>query len=177
MEADVCWAARGRHHISGNPLINISIQRRFDSYPKRRGTAPIKELINRGVNVALGHDCVMDPWYPLGKGDMVQALFMAVHVGQLTGHQELASSFDLITTNPARALRLGRLHGVEEGRSGNMVVLDAKSEIQALARLSPPLFVIRKGKVIVKRSPATTVLYGPKGPEKIDPAQFLQESD
>ena len=160
--------------VVANPLINITIQGRFDSYPKRRGMARVKELLDHGVNVALGHDCVMDPWYPLGKGDMLQALFMAVHVGQLTGRRELVNSFDLITTNPAKALRLGRSYGVVEGRAASMVVLDAQSEIQALAKLSPPLYVVRKGKVIVKRSRTVTELMGPRGTEELDATELLQ---
>jgi cytosine deaminase len=136
--------------------------------------ARVKELLDHGVNVALGHDCVMDPWYPLGKGDMLQALFMAVHVGQLTGRRELVNSFDLITTNPAKALRLGRSYGVVEGRAASMVVLDAQSEIQALAKLSPPLYVVRKGKVIVKRSRTVTELMGPRGTEELDATELLQ---
>jgi cytosine deaminase len=160
--------------VVANPLINITIQGRFDSYPKRRGMARVKELTNWGVNVALGHDCVMDPWYPLGKGDMLQALFMAVHVAQLTGYRELVNSFDLVTTNPARALRIGRRYGVEEGKPASMVVLEAKSEIQALARLAPPLFVVRSGKVIVRRSPTVTELVGPRGTERLDAAELLQ---
>ena len=160
--------------IVANPLINITIQGRFDSYPKRRGMAQVKELGEWGVNVALGHDCVMDPWYPLGKGDMLQALFMAVHVGQLTGRQELIDSFDLITTNPAKALRMGRRYGIKEGRPANMVVLEAKSEVQSLARLAPPLFVVRKGRIVVRRSQSMTELLGPRGAEKVDVGELLQ---
>jgi cytosine deaminase len=159
--------------VVANPLINITIQGRFDSYPKRRGMARIKELTQWGVNVALGHDCVMDPWYPLGKGDMLQALFMAVHVAQLTGYRELIDSFDLITANPAKALRMGRRYGVNVGRPANLVVLEAKSEIHALARLAPPLFVLRKGRVIVERSRSVTKLTGPKGAEKLDVGDLL----
>ena len=127
-----------------------------------------------GVNVALGHDCVMDPWYPLGKGDMMQALFMGVHVGQLTGYRELANSFDLITTNPAKALRMERRYGVEAGKPANLVVLEAKSEIQALARLAPPLYVVRRGKVIVRRTPSVTELIGPRGTERLDLEELMQ---
>ncbi len=160
--------------IVANPLINITIQGRFDSYPKRRGMARVKELSKWGVNVALGHDCVMDPWYPLGKGDMQQALFMAVHVGQLTGRRELVDSFDLITTNPSRALRMGRRYGIGEGRPANLVVLEAKSETTALARLAPPLFVVRKGRIVVRRGQSETELTGPGGTERVDVGELLQ---
>lgn len=160
--------------IVANPLINITLQGRFDTYPKRRGMARVKELGRWGVNVALGHDCVMDPWYPLGKGDMMQALFMAIHVGQLTGHQELLRAFDLITENPAKALRITDWYGVSEGKRANLVVTDSKSEIQALARLSPPLYVVRDGRIIVAREPTMTELIGPKGKERVDVGELLE---
>jgi cytosine deaminase len=163
--------------IVANPLINITLQGRFDTYPKRRGMARVKELLQWGVNVALGHDDNMDPWYQLGKGDMMQPLFMAVHVAQLTGYQELVDSFNLVTDNPARALRITDWYGVAESKRANLVVLEAKSEIQALARLSPPLYVVRDGRVIVSRSPSTTELVGPKGrKETIDVGDLFPKS-
>ncbi len=140
--------------VIANPLINIHLQGRFDTYPKRRGMTRIKELLKHGVNVALGHDCIRDPWYPLGRGDMVQALFMAVHVGHLMGYQELRDSFDLITVNAARALRIESEYGVERGKRADLVLLDARDELEALALQRPPLLVIKEGRIIVRRSNA-----------------------
>jgi len=140
--------------VIANPLINIHLQGRFDTYPKRRGMTRIKELLKHGVNVALGHDCIRDPWYPLGRGDMVQALFMAVHVGHLMGYQELRDSFDLITVNAAKALRIENEYGVERGKRADLVLLDARDELEALALQRPPLLVIKEGRIIVRRSNA-----------------------
>jgi len=162
--------------VIANPLINITLQGRFDTYPKRRGMTRVKELLQWGVNVALGHDDNMDPWYPLGKGDMMQALFMAVHVGQLTGYRELIDSFNLVTENPAKALRITDWYGLTEGKRASLVVLEAKSEIQALARLAPPLFVVRDGRIVVSRSPTTTQLVRSKGAEKVDVCDLLPRS-
>lgn len=162
--------------IVANPLINITLQGRFDTYPKRRGMTRVKELTQWGVNVALGHDCAMDPWYPLGKGDMMQALFMAVHVGQLTGHQELIGAFDLITENPAKALRITDWYGLAEGKRANLIVTESKSEIQALANLSPPLYVVRNGRVIVSRARTVTELVGVNGKERIDVGELFEKS-
>lgn len=132
-----------------NPLINITLQGRFDGYPKRRGMAPISLLLTNGINVALGHDCIMDPWYPLGVGDMLQVLFMAVHVDQLTGYNDLLRSLDLITYNGAKAWRVSN-YGIEKGNDANLLVLNAKNEIDALRILGPPLYVIKDGKIIAK---------------------------
>jgi len=136
--------------IVPNPLINVHLQGRFDTYPKRRGMARIKELLQAGVNVCLGHDCIMDPWYPLGVGDMLQALFMAVHVGHMLGYSELIKSFDLITTNAAKVLHIEHEYGVEVGKRANLNILNAYNEIDALRLLGPPLYVIKDGEIIAK---------------------------
>ncbi|MBC7112454.1 MAG: cytosine deaminase [Candidatus Methanomethyliales bacterium] len=140
--------------IVANPLINIHLQGRFDTYPKRRGLTRIKELLQHGINVALGHDCIMDPWYPLGNGDMLHALFMGVHVGQLTGYRELLDSLNLITYNPARALGISERYGVEEGKDADLVVMDAFSELEAIRTMAPRLLVVKSGRVIIKTEPA-----------------------
>ncbi|MDJ0270626.1 MAG: cytosine deaminase [Aigarchaeota archaeon] len=144
--------------VIANPLVNIHLQGRFDTYPKRRGMTRIKELLKHGVNVALGHDCIRDPWYPLGRGDMIQALFMAVHVGHLMGYQELRDSFDMITVNAAKALRIEHEYGVERGKRADLVLLDARDELEALTLQRPPLLVIKEGRVIVRRTNAEAEL-------------------
>ncbi|MEM0305245.1 MAG: amidohydrolase family protein [Saccharolobus sp.] len=135
--------------IIPNPLINAVLQGRFDNYPKRRGIAPIKELIKFNVNVALGHDCIMDPWYPLGIGNMLQVLFMAIHLEQLTGEEELLQSINLITYNAAKAWRK-KDYGIEVGKEANLLITDSEDVIDLIRFMSPPRYVIRKGKVIAK---------------------------
>jgi len=137
--------------IVPNPLTNIHVQGRFDTYPKRRGMTRVKELLESGINVALGHDCIMDPWYPLGMGDMMQPLFMAVHIGHMMGHQDLVTAFDLITHNSAKALGISDQYGVEEGKLADLVVLDARNEIEALAKQATRTYVF-KGGVLVARN-------------------------
>lgn len=138
--------------IVPNPLINIHLQGRYDKYPKRRGLTRIKELLMNDVNVALGHDCIMDPWYPLGRGDMMQVLFMTVHVAQLMGYDELLKSFDLITFNAAKALRIESIYGIDVGKRADLVVLDAFNEIEALAYLKRPLYVIKNGRIVSEKN-------------------------
>jgi cytosine deaminase len=134
--------------IVPNPLINIHLQGRFDAYPKRRGMTRVKQLLERGINVVLGHDCIMDPWYPLGVGDMLQALFMAVHVDQMMGYDELVKSLDLITMNGARLWRMVDRYGVEKGKDANLLVMNAKSELDVIRLMGPPLYVIKDGKLL-----------------------------
>jgi cytosine deaminase len=141
-------AAKAGVSIVPNPLINIHLQGRFDNYPKRRGMAPIRIALEKGVNVALGHDCVMDPWYPLGVGDMLQVLFMAVHVDQLMGYSELKKALDLITVNGAKIWHIEREYGIEEGKNANMLILKGRDELDALRILGPPLYVIKDGALL-----------------------------
>ncbi len=136
-------------HAVANPLINITLQGRHDSYPKRRGMTRVKELMQAGVNVAFGHDCVMDPWYPLGSHDMLEVAHMGLHVAQMTGTDEMRRLFEAVTFNGARVLGLEG-YGLEPGCFADLVVLQAGDPVEAL-RLKPArLFVIRRGEAIAE---------------------------
>ena len=136
-------------HAVANPLINITLQGRHDTYPKRRGMTRVKELMQAGVNVAFGHDCVMDPWYPLGSHDMLEVAHMGLHVAQMTGTEQMQRLFDAVTVNGAKALGLEG-YGLEPGCFADLVVLQAGDPVEAL-RLKPArLFVIRRGEVIAE---------------------------
>ena len=142
--------ARAGITIVANPLINMHLQGRLDGYPKRRGMAPIKFFLSSGVNVSLGHDCIMDPWYPLGVGDMLQVLFMAVHADQMMGQQELTDSIKLITYNASKAWRNTAYYGLEEGKKANFVLANAYTATDAIRTLGPPLYVVKDGRLIAK---------------------------
>ncbi len=136
--------------IIPNPPVNIHLQGRHDTYPKRRGMARIKELVQYGVNVALGNDCIMDPWYPLGRGDILQSLFIGIHVGQLTGRDELLSCLDLVTINSAKALGISEHYGIAPGKTADLVVVDAHDELSAIRDQPARLAVIKGGKIIAR---------------------------
>ena len=141
-------------HVVPTPLINIAIQGRHDTYPKRRGMTRVKELMAAGLNVAFGHDCVMDPWYSLGSHDMLEVAHMGLHVGHLTGREEMRACFDAVTVNGARALGLEG-YGIAPGCHADLVVLQCRDEVEAL-RLKPArLWVVRRGRVIAS-TPAVT---------------------
>ncbi|MDB5911362.1 MAG: codA, partial [Ramlibacter sp.] len=89
-----------------NPLINITLQGRHDTYPKRRGMTRVPELMAAGVNVAFGHDCVMDPWYGMGSGDMLEVAHMGLHVAQMTSQAGMRACFDAVTVNAAQVMQL-----------------------------------------------------------------------
>ena len=135
-----------------NPLINIVIQGRHDTYPKRRGMTRVKEMVECGIPVAYGHDCVMDPWYGLGSHDMLEVAQMAVHVGLMTGVQEMESIFDGITTVAAETLHIDG-YGIEAGCNADLVVLQARDPVEAIRLRATRLFVLRRGSVIARSAP------------------------
>ncbi|HXU59899.1 MAG TPA: amidohydrolase family protein [Verrucomicrobiae bacterium] len=154
-------------HVVANPLINITLQGRHDSYPKRRGMTRVKELMAAGINVAMGHDCVMDPWYSLGSHDMLEVAHMGLHVGQMTGTAEMLSCFDAVTRNAAKVMGLEG-YGLEPGCHADLVVLQAADPIEAL-RLKPArLHVLRRGRVIAETPPVMATLYTQQAPELVD---------
>ncbi|MEZ9525198.1 cytosine deaminase [Enterovibrio norvegicus] len=142
-----------------NPLVNIHLQGRFDDYPKRRGITRVKEMLASDINVCFGHDDVFDPWYPLGTANMLQVLHMGLHVCQIMGYEQLNQSLDLISHKSARTLNITDSYGVEVGKAGNVLILPAENDFDALRRQVPVRYSIRNGKVIAETQPATTSLH------------------
>jgi len=133
--------------ISVNAHINLVCSARLDREPKRRGTARVKELLARGVNVVTSQDDVNDPYYPFGKPDPLECAVMLAHVAQLTLPHELEQVIDMITVNAARAARVSD-YGIAPGMSADLVVVDAPSVHEAL-RLQPPrLYVFKDGREV-----------------------------
>ena len=145
-------------HFVANPLINIHLQGRFDSYPKRRGMTRVKEMVESGINVCFGHDDILDPWYPLGTGNMLQVLFMGLHVAQMMGYEQISNGIDLITVNSARALNIDG-YGIEIGNPANFIIVDAEDSFEALRLQAGILYSIRNGKVIARTNPKVTKVY------------------
>jgi cytosine deaminase len=134
-------------HVVANPLINITLQGRHDSYPKRRGMTRVPELLAAGVNVAFGHDCVMDPWYSLGSGDMLEVAHMGLHVGQMTSQAAMRQCFDAVTVNAARVMGL-QGYGLEPGCKADFVLLQARDPVEAIRLRATRLKVFKGGRVI-----------------------------
>jgi cytosine deaminase len=144
-------------HAVANPLINITLQGRHDTYPKRRGLTRIPEMLAQGINVSLGHDCVMDPWYAMGRADMLEVASMAWHLTQMTRPEHSEVMLDLITENGAKTLGLDD-YGIRVGNPASFVVLQAKSAADAL-RLKPNrLLVVRDGVVLAESPPHQSTL-------------------
>ena len=141
-----------------NPLVNIHLQGRFDTYPKRRGLTRVKELEQNGLNVCFGHDDIMDPWYPIGDGSMMQVLHMGLHAAQLMGYSDLLNSLRFITENSAKTLGLAE-YGIREGHSANFIVLNAENGYEALRTQAEILYSVRSGKVIARTKPKETTLH------------------
>ena len=153
-----------------NPLDNSVLQGRFDNYPIRRGHTRVKELLAAGINTSIGHDSVMDPWYPLGYGDPLQAAFVLAHYGQMSGASELRTLIDMITVNPAQALGVEN-YGLEVGNRADLVAFAAPSEMDAIRLVARRRLVVRNGKVVARTEPAvTTVVWD----GKLEAVDFLK---
>jgi cytosine deaminase len=149
--------ARAGLHMVTNPLDNAVLQGRFDQGPIRRGHTRVKQLLEAGVNVAIGHDSVMDPWYPLGHGDPLQAAFVLAHLGHMSGDRELRTLIDMITVAPAAALGVAD-YGLHIGGPADMVVFDARSEAEALRLQRPRFQVLRAGRLVAATEPARSTV-------------------
>jgi cytosine deaminase len=159
--------AQARLSAIANPLINITLQGRHDTYPKRRGMTRVPELLAAGIDVAFGHDCVMDPWYGFGSADMLEVAHMGLHVAQMTGQAATRQCFEAVTTTPARILGLEK-YGLAPGYHADFVLLQAADPVEAIRLRATRLAVVRRGRVIATTPPATATLSLPQRPAGID---------
>ncbi|QJT08351.1 cytosine deaminase [Oceanidesulfovibrio marinus] len=160
--------ARAGVGVITNPFDNSILQARGDSYPKRRGITRVDELLAAGVTVGIGHDSIMDPWYPLGRGSMLQAASLLLHLAQLSGHEQIFDVFRMITDNSAKILNIKEQYGIEEGKPATFIVLNADNEHEAI-RLTPEcLYVVRDGRVLAQTEPALSTVQLTAGKQLVD---------
>jgi cytosine deaminase len=159
--------AEARINCICNPLVNMNLQGRHDTYPKRRGLMRVPELMAHGVNVALGHDDVMDPWYPMGTHDMLEVAHMGAHALHMTGVDQQESLFDAVTVNGAKTLGLPG-YGLTPGCHADMVVLQAATRMEALRLRPARLFVIRRGRVVASTPEVAASVDLGNGPQRVD---------
>ena len=171
---DNCYAAKlirlmaeSRLSVVANPLINISLQGRFDSYPKRRGMTRVPELMAAGLDVAFGHDCVLDPWYSMGSADMLEVASMGLHVAQMTSRSAMRQCFEAVTSNAARIVGLEG-YGLDVGCNADFVLLQARSPEEAIRLRAARLLVVSRGQVVSRMAPATARLSLPGRPPSVD---------
>ena len=150
--------AEARIGVIANPLINITLQGRHDTYPKRRGMTRVPEQLAHGLAVAFGQDCVMDPWYSLGSGDMLEVAHMGLHVAQMTSQAAMRQCFDAVTVNPARILGLEG-YGIAKGCNADFVLLQARDPVDAIRLRATRLKVFRRGRCIAETAPAMAQLH------------------
>jgi cytosine deaminase len=156
--------AEAEINVIPNPLINIVLQGRHDTYPKRRGLTRVKEMLAMGINVGWGQDCVLDPWYSLGTADMLDVAFMGLHVAQMTSPKDMRTCFDMITVNNAKTMGLAD-YGLQIGAKASLVILDAGNPVEALRLRAARLCVIANGRVISQTPRANASLSLPGRPQ------------
>ena len=167
--------AEAEMRVIPNPLINIMLQGRHDTYPKRRGQTRVRELRDAGLVVGFGSDCVMDPWYSMGRADMLDVAVMGQHVGQLASRDDSAWCFEAVTTNSAAIMGLEG-YGIAKGCAANLVVLQARDPIEALRLRAVRLAVVRGGRVIARTPANITQLSMDGRPEYVDPQEYAPVS-
>ena len=150
-----------------NPLINIMLQGRHDTFPKRRGMTRVKEMLAQGVRVGFGQDCCLDPWYSLGTADMLDVAFMGLHVAQMSHPTEMAKCFDMVTTESAAIMHLDH-YGLAVGKRASLVVLDAGNPTEAVRLRAERLCVVARGKVVAERPRRDTSLSLPGRPAGVN---------
>ena len=141
------------------PTESIHLQGRFDTYPKRRGLTRVAEIDRAGMNVCFGQDSIVDPWYPLGNGNILRILEAGLHICHMLGYEDLQRGLDLITDNSARTLNLGERYGVEVGRPANLLILSAPDDYEMVRSQGHALVSVRHGKVLMRRTPARIERY------------------
>jgi cytosine deaminase len=156
--------AESEINVIPNPLINIVLQGRHDTFPKRRGLTRVKEMLAMGINVGWGQDCVLDPWYSLGTADMLDVAFMGLHVAQMTSPDDMKTCFDMVTVNNAKTMGLTD-YGLHVGAKASLVVLDASNPIEALRLRAARLWVVANGRVISQSPRADATLFLPERPK------------
>ena len=154
-----------------NPLINLTLQGRHDSYPRRRGLTRVAEMRALGIPVALGQDCVMDPWYGLGGADMLDVAHMAVHGAPMTSREAIRWTFEAVTEIPARILGL-QGYGLRAGANADLVLLQAGDPIEAVRLRATRLIVMRRGRIVARTPARETALALPGRPPTLDPAAY-----
>ncbi|MCP4328337.1 MAG: amidohydrolase family protein [Alphaproteobacteria bacterium] len=163
----IALIAEARLTVIANPLINVTLQGRHDTYPKRRGMTRVPELMAAGITVAMGNDCVMDPWYGLGSADMLEVAHMGMHLTHMTGRAQMRACFDTITDNAAAIVGLEG-YGLEPGCFGDLVILEAADPIDAIRLRAPRLAVVRRGRVVAESPAQTARLDLPGRPAEVD---------
>lgn len=151
-----------------NPFDNSVLQNRTDGYPRKRGHTRVDEMLERGINVCIGHDSIVDPWYSMGKGNMIAAANLLAHTAHMNGHDQITTLMDMITVRSARTLNIEEGYGLEIGKPADLVILDAANDAEAVRLTSECLYVIRKGKIISKTTPALRTIYIKDDSESVD---------
>ena len=159
--------AEAQIHVISNPLINITLQGRHDTYPKRRGMTRVPEMMAQGLTVALGQDCAMDPWYSQGSGDMLEVASMGLHVAQMTSQAAMRQCFQAVTANPAKIMQL-QGYGLEPGCHADFVLLQAQDPVEAIRLRATRLQVYRRGKLLAQTPANTARLQLPGRPDSVD---------
>ena len=141
------------HNFISCTTENIYHQGRKNTYPKRRGLTRVKELYENGINVCFAQDSIQDPWYPAGNGNLMNVLDNGIHIAQMMSFEEMDNCLDLITVNGAKTMNISDIYGIEAGKPANFIVVDARSEFEAVCERADVVASVRNGEYLFKKAP------------------------
>ncbi len=126
--------AEAKINVVCNPGVNLHLQGRFDTYPKRRGLTRISQLLERGIPCAAGQDCIKDPFYPLGTGQMLDQAFLLVHADHLSTPPQIRTAFDMVSSMASQICK--RDARLIPGAAANLTIFPVDNVID-LVRTKP----------------------------------------
>lgn len=136
-------------HMITNPATNLMLQGRLDAQPKRRGITRVGELLDAGINVSFGQDCVRDTFYPFGRDDSLEVALLAAHAAHLSMPNQIEQVFAMPTVNAARVMGL-KDYGIRPGGPADIVIIDAPDAAEAIRLQAPRRWVIKNGRVVAE---------------------------
>jgi cytosine deaminase len=115
-----------------------------------RGVTHAHRLAALGVTCSVSTNNVLNPFTPYGDCSLVRMANLYANVAQVAATAELETCLALITSSPARLMRVSD-YGIAPGNSADMIVLDAGSAAEAVAAIAQPLFGLKAGRLTFER--------------------------
>ena len=135
------------------PSTDLYLMGRHMDRAVMRGVTAAHKLLAGGVNCSLSTNNVLNPFTPFGDVSLVRAANLYANIAQVGKRDDIVACFDMVTSRSAKLLRLND-YGIAEGKSADLVVLDAPDRATAIAELAPPLFGFKRGRMTFQRQRA-----------------------
>lgn len=136
------------------PATDLYLMGRRDSRNARRGLTPVKRLLAAGVPVAAASNNVQNAFTPVGTADLALMGYLLAVAAHMGGQEELREAVAMLTTHPARILRLDA-YGLAVGCRADLTVWEAERVEHVVAALPARRWVLKAGRVTVEHTRET----------------------